>query len=178
MVAAVAAWDSALPVISHFCERARVSDVPDGRGIEEVGLIGLVYSLISQLLQFKVKDDAFQISRGQLEKLDGSDESSIDALLVVRDLLRMTPHLQRCIIDGLNDVCFSSGAEWCSSFLEMLFEHQRTFAPNFKILLTTNGQSRVLPDHVRAEDRAFVQRGARALTRGGRWLNAAERQTS
>ncbi|KAF3003191.1 hypothetical protein E8E13_009495 [Curvularia kusanoi] len=58
LVALVAAWDSKMPIISHF-----------------FGLIGLVYSLIIQLLQFNVKDDKFGISESAFQKLDGSVES-------------------------------------------------------------------------------------------------------
>ncbi|KAF9690573.1 hypothetical protein EKO04_011292 [Ascochyta lentis] len=175
MVAAVAAWDSELPVISHFCERPRSGSISQGCTIEKAGLLGLVYSLTIQLLQFNVKDDAFHFPREQFEGLDGSEKSWPDALLVLQELLRATPHLQRCIIDGLNDLAFSSGAEWCGTFLAMLLEHQRTSASGFKILLTTTGQSRVLPEYIQAQNRAFVQGGAREVIRGGKWLNAGSR---
>lgn len=173
LVAAAAAWESKLPVISHFCARPYSRDLTAGRKVEEVGMIGLVYSLIIQLLQFNVEKDVFQSSEERFGKLDGSDESWPEALLLLQCLLRTTPQVQRCIIDGLNDMCFSSGAEWCSAFLDMMFEHQKTYASGFKILLTTSGQSRVLPGYVQVEHRVLIQRAAREMIRGGRWLNAA-----
>lgn len=174
LVALVAAWESGIPIISHFCARPYHGDLSQGRSVEKVGLIGLIYSLVIQLLQFNVKDDTFRASKDAFDKLDGTDGSWPDALALLRDLLQSTPQLQRCIIDGLNDLCFSSGAEWCGAFLHMLLEHQKT-TPGFKILLTTTGQSRVLPQYVPVKDRILVQTGAKEVIREGRWVKAGER---
>jgi hypothetical protein len=35
----------------------------------------MVYSLITQLLQFEFEGDAFEVAQSQVEKLNGSDES-------------------------------------------------------------------------------------------------------
>ncbi|OSS52612.1 hypothetical protein B5807_02486 [Epicoccum nigrum] len=175
LIALVAAWESSLPIISHFCARPYHGDISQGRSVEKTGLIGLVYSLIIQLLQFNVKDDAFRISKDAFDRLDGSDGSWPSALALLRDLLQSTPQLQRCIIDGLNDLCFSSGAEWCGAFLHMLLEHQRTTTSGFRILLTTTGQSRVLPQYVQVRNRILVQTGAKEVIREGRWVKAEER---
>jgi hypothetical protein len=170
LVTLVAAWESSLPIISHFCARPYHGDLAQGHSVEKAGLIGLVYSLIIQLLQFNVKDDAFKPSRDTFDKLDGSDESWPGALLLLKSLLQSTPQLQRLIIDGLNDLCFSSGSEWCADLLNMLLEHQRTATPGFKILLTTTGQSRVLPQYIEVKDRILVQTGAKEVIREGRWI--------
>ncbi|KAH6639550.1 hypothetical protein C7974DRAFT_134219 [Boeremia exigua] len=175
MIMAATAWKSNMSIVSHFCSRPGYGCVPDGQMIEQVGMLGLVYSLVVQLLQFHVERDAFSFSRDKFEKLDGSDESWPGALLLLQDLLRATPQLQGCIVDGLNDLSFSSGAEWCGAFLNMLLEHQRTYSPGFKLLLATTGQSRVLPDYVQVKDRVFAQRGAKEVIRGGRWLNEITR---
>lgn len=173
LVAAVSAWDAELPIISHFCARPRSADLDAGRTQEEAGMIGLVYSLLTQLLDFEVEQDAFQAPSDQLAKLDGSDASWPEALGLLMKLLRTTPQVQRCIIDGLNDMCFSSGGGWCSAFLAVLFEHQRTSIHGFKILLTTTGSSRVLPDFVEAKDKVLIQRAAKEVVRGGKWVDAA-----
>ena len=178
LIAALAAWDSGLPVISHFCERPHSSKAPNQRKPEEVGLIGVVYNLIMQLLHFNVKEDTFHTSQERLKQLDGSNQSWSDALLLLQELLRATPQLQRCIIDNLNELCFGDGIDWCSALLKTLFEHQKASMHRFKILLTTTGYSRVLPDYVRLEDQVEMQRGARELVRGGEWLTAAGRQDS
>lgn len=170
LVALVAAWESKLPVISHFCLRPYAGGLAEARDVERVGLIGLVYNLIVQLLQFSVREDVFEAPRQRFEKLDGSDESWHEAMLLLRDLLRTTPQVQRCIIDGLNDLCFSSGAEWCSALLSMLLAHQKESPHGFKILLTTTGLSRVLPDFVKAENKILLQRGARKLIHEGKRL--------
>ena len=176
LMAAVVAWESNMPVISHFCARPSPVGLSRDLTVEKVGMIGLVYSLITQLLQFNVHRDSFRFCKHEMGNLDGSNQSWSLALLLLQELLRATPQLQRCIIDGLNDLCYSSGAKWCDDFLTMLFEHQKTFAPRFKILLTTTGQSRVLPNHVSANHTVFVQRGAREVVRGGKWLIAANNQ--
>jgi hypothetical protein len=170
LVTLVAAWESRLPIISHFCARPYHGDLTQGRSVERAGLVGLVYSLIIQLLQFNVKDDAFRTSKEAFDKLNGSDESWPGALLLLKTLLQSTPHLQRLIVDGLNDLCFSSGSEWCAALLNMLHEHQRTSALGFKILLTTTGQSRVLPQYIEVKDRILVQTGAKEIIREGRWV--------
>jgi hypothetical protein len=82
-----------------------------------------------------------------------------------------TTHLQLCVIDALNDLSFSGGAQWCSALLAMLFEHQQSSVSNLKILLTTAGQSRVLQDHVGVADRIFAHTGGREIIRGGKWMS-------
>lgn len=175
MIAAATAWKSEMSIISHFCERPSYSSVPQGQTVEQVGMIGLVYSLVIQLLQFNVEKDVFSFPEDKFQKLDGADDSWPDALLLLQELLRVTPQLQGCIIDGLNNMCFSAGANWCSAFLGALFEHQKAYAPGFKILLTTMGQSRVLPDHVQVHDRVLSQREAKEVMRGGKWLMTSDR---
>ncbi|RAR16576.1 phytanoyl-CoA dioxygenase family protein [Stemphylium lycopersici] len=171
--ALVAAWTAELPVISHFCKRPRYATLAQGRE-EKVGLIGLVYSLIAQLLQFEFEDDLFEIPREQIESLDGSDESWRDALSILSTLLKATPHLGTCIIDGLNDLTFLEGSEWCSEFLGMLFMHQKSSPSIFRILLTTAGRSRVLQDHVQDADRFFTQTETEETIRDGRWYKIPE----
>ncbi|KAH7088210.1 hypothetical protein FB567DRAFT_559899 [Paraphoma chrysanthemicola] len=167
----VAAWQAELPIISHFCERPRFATLPADRDVERVGLIGLVFSLITQLLQFAVANDSFQVSHDQMEDLDGSDASWSHALELLVQLLRTTPQLGLCVIDGLNDLSFTGGAQWCSVLLTVLFEHQRSAPSTFRILLTTSGQSRVLQDHVEVSDRAFAMIGGREVIRGGQWVS-------
>ena len=107
-------------------------------------------------------------------KLDGSDGNWPEALRVLSTLLNATPHLALCVIDGLNDIAFGLGANWCSAFLGVLFEHQKTSRGSFKILLTTSGQSRVLQNYVNVDNRVFAQAGAREIIRGGRWVQSPD----
>jgi hypothetical protein len=154
----LAAWQAEMPLISHFCERPRASTLPKHRKVEETGLIGLLYSLIHQLLQFEFEDDPFRIPGTELEKLDGSDQSWDQAIDVFTKLLDATPHLSLCVIDGLNELAYStSSAEWCATLLQVMSKHQAQFSGTFKLLLSTQGNSRVLQDHVSVSDRLTVQ---------------------
>ncbi|KAH8708363.1 hypothetical protein GQ44DRAFT_470055 [Phaeosphaeriaceae sp. PMI808] len=172
----LAAWQAEMPLVSHFCVRLRYATLAKNRKVEEVGLIGLVYSLIRQLLQFDFEDDEFFIPKKDIEALDGSDHSWRQALNLLSTLLKTTPHLSLCLIHGLNDLAFSSsGAEWCGAFLAILFAHQQSSPNTFRILLTTTGQSRALQEYVDVSDRMFVENGAREVMRGGRWIGATER---
>ncbi|KAF1828581.1 hypothetical protein BDW02DRAFT_603293 [Decorospora gaudefroyi] len=171
----VVAWETNLPVVSHFCERPRFATLAEGRDVEKLGLIGLVYSVIFQLLQFSFDDEEFEIPEGDMRNLDGSDESWPQALDLLSALLKATPRLALCVVDGLNELAFAAGEEWCGAFLEVLFEHQRSTTPGtFKVLLTTSGQSRVLQDHVQVTDRMFTHTGAQEVIRGGRWVKSSK----
>ena len=170
-----AAWEAGIPTVSHFCERPRIATHVADRELEKVGLIGLVYSLVSQLLQFQFDGDTFEASQDALRRLDGSDESWPAALELFSALLAATPHLSICVIDSLNDLAFGAVAQWCDAFLCILFGHQKTSVGTFRILLTTTGQSRVLQDHVKVSDRVFTQTEAREVMRGGRWYTGPEK---
>ena len=169
----LAATQAEMPMISHFCQRPRFATLAQHRKVEETGMIGLVYSLINQLLQFDFEDDLFQVLELDIKALDGSDGSWPQALDILSKLLRTTPHMGLCVIDGLNELAFSSsGAEWCAEFLTMLFAHQKQSPDIFRILLTTSGHSKVLQDYVNAVDRLFTQGKAREVMREGRWIGA------
>lgn len=165
MTAVVAAWHAHVPIISHFCERAKVQDVPAGGNCEKIGLIGLLYSLIVQLLQFRNQEDTFETSESQIKALNGSDESWEVALRTFSDLLRTTPLLKICVIDDLNILALSVGINWCTEFLDVLFEHLETCGHPFRVLLTTTGSSRVVSEYFERDERIFVQRGAQEVLR-------------
>ncbi|KAF2823841.1 hypothetical protein CC86DRAFT_447492 [Ophiobolus disseminans] len=161
----VAALQVETPILSHFCERPCFTTVASDRDIERVGLIGLVYSLMSQLLQFSFDSDTFEMQQEQVKGLDGSDESWPKALNLLSALLKTAPHLSLC----------AAQSEWCSAVLAMLFEHQKSSPGVFRILLTTSGQSRVLQDHIEVADRVFAMIGGREVIRGGQWMSAPDK---
>ncbi|KAL9090014.1 MAG: hypothetical protein Q9165_005544 [Trypethelium subeluteriae] len=146
-------WQTETPIISHFCARPRQNIEDASLTIEQAGMIGLVYSLITQLLQFHVDDDGFQVSKDKIKALDGTQESWNFSLELLEQLLDHTQLLSCCIVDGLNDLEWSTGSTWCSSFLDILFRDKRNKARDFKVLLTTSGQSRILPGRVSSKDR-------------------------
>ncbi|KAF2111086.1 hypothetical protein BDV96DRAFT_500031 [Lophiotrema nucula] len=172
MLAVATAWQSETPIISHFCRRPRSFEIPKGQKVEQAGLLGLLYSLIVQLLQFHVDNEEFEISETDLDKLDGSKESFHTALRSFSDLLHGTPQLSICVIHGVNDLAWSDGADWCRTLLTTLLEHQTASPRPFRILLTTTGQSRVLPEHIKVENRLFTTGTAQEVVRK---LNPMER---
>ncbi|KAF4961385.1 hypothetical protein FSARC_10201 [Fusarium sarcochroum] len=147
------AWQAEAPIISHFCQRPRRGDVGPGMNISQAGLIGLVYSLISQLLQFSGDDDRLNVEERELASLNGETQSWDAALKVLRELLDNTPVMMYCVIDGLNDLEWTGGATWCEEVLDVLFSRQLRPGIIFNILLTTKGQSRVLSSRIGVEDR-------------------------
>lgn len=172
VTALMAAWHSGLPILSHFCERPRFTELAAGRDVEKVGLIGLVYSLITQLLQFNVDDDTFRISKDHVDALDGSDASWKPALDLLSRLWRTTPNLSYCIIDSINNLCFGSGAPWCRDLLNLLLEERANATRLHKVLLTTTGQSRVLPDLVPIKNRLYIESVPEQEFNGGQWVEA------
>ncbi|KAI3316662.1 hypothetical protein HD806DRAFT_517086 [Xylariaceae sp. AK1471] len=163
-----AAWQAETPLISHFCQRPQPSEMRAGMSIAQVGLVGMLYSLILQLFQFSAAEDNLEVSRESLAALDGSYESWSASLEVFRALLERTPVLMYCVIDGLNDLEWGGGGKECRQVLDVLLARQRQAGTVFNILLTTAGQSLVLPSYVQLKDRHIATKGAKEVARFGR----------
>lgn len=159
-----AAWQAETPLISRFCQR-HWDKVRAEMSIEQVGLVGLVRSLICQLLELSGAEDELDVSKESLAALNGGMESWSASLEVLRLLLDRTPVLMYYVIDGLNDLEWGSGGEWCRQFLNVLLARQRRAGTVFNILLTTAGQSRVLPLCMQLKDRHIATEGAREVVR-------------
>jgi hypothetical protein len=166
-----AAWQAESPVISYFCKRPLLDRLKPGMSIEQVGLMALVYSFIQQLLQFNGPDVELDFDKNQFSALNGTIQSWEPSLKVLRALLRYTPVLMFCVIDGLNDLEWGDGMSWCKQFLELLDERQRQAGSIFNVLFTTAGQSCLLPLHVEFKDRQMTTKKAREVQRSGRMIS-------
>ncbi|KAK2741839.1 hypothetical protein FQN55_008126 [Onygenales sp. PD_40] len=166
-----AAWQAESPLISHFCQRPPHEKVRTGLSLEQVGLLGTVYSLICQLLQFRGAEGEgeLDVSEASLASLtSGGMESWAASLTVLKALLDRTPVLMYCVIDGLNDLEWGGpGGEWCGQLVRVLLARQQLAGTVFHILFTTTGQSRVLPSCVQLKDRHLAVKRAREVARFG-----------
>ncbi|KAJ8120670.1 hypothetical protein ONZ43_g2679 [Nemania bipapillata] len=125
-------------------------------------------TLIQQLLQFSAAEDVLDVSVESFAALDGGIHSWDEALKVLRALLDRTPALMYCVIDGLNDLEWGGGSGKCRQFLDVLLARQRKPGTVFNILLTTAGQSMVLPLKVALKDRHIATRGAKQVEKFGK----------
>jgi hypothetical protein len=167
-----AAWQAKAPIISHFCHRPRSVDQARGNMTsEEVGMIGLVCSLIIQLLQFHDTEEQLNVEVADLEELDGTVNSWDASLRVLYNLLDSSPMPQLfCVIDGLNDLAWANGRTWVSQFLSVLLSGQKVPDVVFNILFTTTGGSYVLPKYVAVKDQEETVQNARRLLKSGTQL--------
>jgi hypothetical protein len=142
------------PIISHFCRRPHRNEVSKQLTSEEAGILGLVYSLINQLQQFVRDEDWIEVDEETLRKLDGSRESWSTSLQLLAVLLRTTPNFPCCVIDGINELEWSGGVEWCREFLKIIQQEEQY--QSYSLLITTTGQSRFLANLISPQDRYFV----------------------
>lgn len=138
------AFRAKVACISHICKRPKTSQLEAGQQPDKVGMIGLVYNLIYQLLQFRSAHERQETSEDHIRVLDGSEESWPKSLKLLTTLLEHTPQLGYCVIDGLNALEASADSlAWCSELLEILRSASRK-TRSLKLLFTLSGKSRTL----------------------------------
>ncbi len=160
-----AAVENKAPFISHFCEKPRKAFA--GITPQRAGLLGLLYSLIHQLLQFNIDDSGLDLQEKRLRQLNGTENSWDQGLQLLSDLLLHTISVPYCVIHGLNDLEFSNGSEWCGQLLRVLLGRQGNSSAQFNILLTTSGQSRVLSQWVPSANRHIADHDTREVEKRG-----------
>jgi len=137
---------------------------------EQAAAIGLVYSLIRQLLckEFVPPEISCgaDLSSERFQALDGTDASLATGLSILDTLLdHALPHLL-CVIDGIN-----IGSQ-CSVIIDVLKKHTSSGKPRvFKVLFTTSGPARALMDCTERQERHFIDRDP---GKGGRLLNRSK----
>lgn len=156
------------PLISHFCEKPRGNLRTEAQELEKVGLIGLVYSLVIQLVNLGSETSSLTINDERLKKLDGTTESWPVSLSLLGDLLQTVNCLQYCVIHGLNDLESTTGCKWCVELLDILLKYQNA---GYNILFTTSGQSRVLSKSIQFTDRFTLTKTKGEVEKRGKRLD-------
>ena len=155
------------PFISYICTKPRRADIATSQSVEGAGLLSMAYSLILQLLRYRLEDDEFKADPDLIQGLGGSMGSWERALRLLSSLLDKTPILRYCIIHGLNELESGDSAERCKEFLSILrLAGFRQGAP-LSVLLTTSGQSRVLASATTREERVSSSATLREVNRHG-----------
>lgn len=171
-LAVVAASNSiGAPLISHFCEKPPRNPQTDGKDPERVGLIGLVYNLIYQLVNLNSESWDHTINEERFKALSGTAESWPHSISLLDDLLQNISCLQYCAIHGLNDLESGRGSEWCSQLIDIFLHRQQAGNTAFNLLFTTTGQSRVLSKSIPYTNRYNLTKRMREVERRGKRLN-------
>ena len=163
------------PLISHFCEKPRKGTETRAEDNEKAGLIGLVYSLILQLVQLGSDTSHLTINDERFAKLDGRAESWPVSLSLLEDLLQTITSLQYCVIHGLNDLESAEGYNWCLELTNILLKYQRD---GYNILFSTTGQSRVLSKSVQFTNRFVLVKAKGDVQKRGKRLDNYARTSS
>lgn len=91
------------PCIAHICEVPQLGSMPEFKGTRtEAGLLGIVYSLILQLLEIKSGEEV-HLNMNELKKL-GEDIAHWDQALKVLEKIYGQTEVVYCLISALNDL--------------------------------------------------------------------------
>jgi hypothetical protein len=109
-----------IPAISHFCAASSHSS-------REAGLVGLVYSLIRQLIDLSPPmldfDSNCDLSTERFHRLNGTMSSWTDAVGILNTLLRYKPPVLFCVIDSLDILEDASTQQHIRALVDMLVSH-------------------------------------------------------
>ncbi|WDK13234.1 phytanoyl- dioxygenase family protein [Colletotrichum graminicola] len=149
------AEQSQTPVISQFCELRRGQKLRFGNDSkEEQSLIGLVYSLIRQLVELlpPVFEASSDFSAEKFNSLDGTIQRWHTALSVLTNLTNSMPGPVFCIIDGLHWLKDRSTDNCLLEFVRVLR------GGRLKVLLSTTGRSVVLRSEIPRSEILYISK--------------------
>jgi hypothetical protein len=159
------------PFISHFCDKPPRHLQTEEQDLEKVGLIGLVYNLILQVVKLRIENSNLTINGERFNALNGTIESWPQSLSILDDLLQDVSGVQYCAIHGLNDLESGTGFEWCSQMVDLLLKHHRAENTAFNLLFTTTGQCRVLSRSIQYMSRCRLTKRMGEVEKRGKRLN-------
>jgi len=158
------------PFISHFYELPDRGNSMSRENSQRTGLIGMLYNLIYQLLQFSMEKTTVNSISTRLRDLDGSEASWPKAMFLFEELLCDNPNLSYCVIHGINRLEAAGGSEWCSQLISTLLKRQKMAETPFSLLFTTSGSSRALSAQIQVQDRHIHLQGMKTLHKRGKLL--------
>lgn len=166
-----AAKGAGIPCVSYFCTITHESP-PPGRTRETVGLVALLYGLLTQLilhLPLQLPETPI-IEREKVEALDGTLRTWHIALPFFRNLLTLIePPYLLIAIHGLELLEHEATAPYLESFLDALRQSNRMDTrdgPRLKVLIATSGMSQTLGERLREEEICDISRGSAARKPG------------
>ena len=134
-------------VVFNFCDLPSPSTIHDGKSVEEIGLISMVYSMIQQLIEHVPPkfDSSNDFSPNRFTPLNGNVSTLDAALKLFRDLIPLCLPYIVFIIDGIQWLDYRKGLKGCKEFVHTLRQLMTIKPPDndpqcvYKILFTTAG---------------------------------------
>ena len=161
-----------IPTVSYFCELPRPrTELPVGMTAEMSGLISLTYALIRQLIELLPSFASYAEELGvqKFAKLDGSIDSYDEAIVVLGELLDLSPPILFCVIDAFEALDDRSTTKHMTTLVNTLRGHKIYKSPLsqlsdrvLKILFTTAGRSRSLLTDLRDDELIFSEQAGRS----------------
>ncbi|KAB5586252.1 hypothetical protein GE09DRAFT_1235505 [Coniochaeta sp. 2T2.1] len=145
--------DAGIPCISFFDKRRYRLSSSKGITYPEAGLISLLYSLVSQLVNTLpvVFHTETTFEDEDFSQLDGSPASIDAALEIIRKLLLHAPPVLMCVIDGVQAFDTKELRPHIRRLVDILRDQgTRTVV---KVIFTTDGMSRALAKKIKLRER-------------------------
>lgn len=144
-----AASASKTPVLFHFCEPVKSSDILAGLTEEQCGAISLALSLIRQLILLLEPefDTSIDLEQSRFLSLEKPFYNWKDVLVLLESLFDLSPELLLCVIDGLDYLDYGLGQSMCTDILALLKRRELSSATKgfvLKTLFTSAGVSMTL----------------------------------